>query len=262
MRYMIHAVKMLIKSALQYRASLLMQAIAQFVMTGGEMLAVVVLLSRFRVVGHWGPGEIMFFFGVMQATFALTELFGRGITSFAWFVQRGDFDALILRPQPLLMQVLVSQLDPRRLGGVTVGVIAMLVAGARLNIAWSLTKVFLLAEVVLGSMLLLLGLFMIEATVSFFSVKSIEMVNVLTYGGRTACQYPVDVYPGVLRFLFTYLAPFAMCMHWPVSYVIGVPMVEMPVWGYFLTPLAGALFFALMVRVWYFGVRHYRSTGT
>ncbi len=262
MKYMLHAVRMLFKSAMQYRASLLMQVIAQFVMTGGEMLAVVVLLSRFRVVGHWGAGEIMFFFGVMQSTFALTELFGRGITSFPWFVQRGDFDALILRPRPLLQQVMVSQLDPRRMGGVLVGVIAILVAGSRLNIRWTLTKALLLGEVVLGSMLLLLGLFMIEATVSFFSVKSIEMVNILTYGGRTACQYPVDVYPGVLRFLFTYLAPFAMCMHWPVSYVLGAPMVQLPVWGYFLTPLAGMAFFALMVRVWYGGVRHYRSTGT
>ena len=262
MRYMIHAVKMLFKSALQYRASLLMQVIAQFVMTGGELMAVVVLLSRFQVVGHWGAGEIMFFFGVMQATFALTELLGRGITSFAWFVQRGEFDALILRPRPLLVQVMVSQLDPRRLGGVLVGVIAVLAAGTRLNIQWTLLKALLLTEVVLGSMLLLLGLFMIEATVSFFSVKSIEMVNILTYGGRSACQYPVDVYPGVLRFLFTYLAPFAMCMHWPVSYIIGAAMVEMPVWGYFLTPLAGPAFFALMVRVWYLGVRRYRSTGT
>ena len=47
MKYMIHAVKMLFKSAMQYRSSLLMQVIAQFVMTGGEMLAVVVLLTRF-----------------------------------------------------------------------------------------------------------------------------------------------------------------------------------------------------------------------
>ena len=262
MKYLIHAVKMLFKSAMQYRASLLMQVIAQFVMTGGEMLAVVVLLSRFKVVGHWGAGEIMFFFGVMQATFALTELFGRGITSFAWFVQRGDFDALILRPRPLLLQVMVSQLDPRRLGGVSVGVIAVLVAASRLDIQWTMVKGVLLAEVVLGSMLLLLGLFMIEATVSFFSVKSIEMVNVLTYGGRSACQYPVDVYPGVLRVLFTYVAPFAMCMHWPVSYIIGQPMMDLPTWGYFLTPLAGVVFFLLMVRVWYVGVKHYRSTGT
>ena len=262
MKYMIHAVKMLFKSAMQYRASLLMQVIAQFVMTGGEMLAVVVLLSRFKAVGHWGAMEIMFFFGVMQATFALTELFGRGIAAFPWFVQRGEFDALILRPRSLLGQVLVSQLDPRRIGSFAVGVIAMLAAGARLNIQWTLLKGVLLTEVIAGSMLLVLGLFMIEATVSLFSVKSIEMVNILTYGGRTACQYPVDVYPGVLRLLFTYLAPFAMCMHWPVSAVLGQPMINLPAWGYFLTPLTGVVFFGVMVRIWYIGVRHYRSTGT
>ena len=262
MRYMIHALKMLMKSAMQYRTSLLMQVIAQFVMTGGEMLAVVVLLSRFHTVGHWGAEEIMFFFGVMQSTFALTELFGRGVTSFAWFVQRGEFDALILRPKPLLVQVVCSQLDPRRLGSFSVGVIAMIVAASRLQIQWTLVKVLLLGEVVLGSMMLLLGLFMIEATVSFFSVKSIEMVNILTYGGRTACEYPVDVYPGVLRVLFTYIAPFAMCMHWPVSWVIGEAMVTLPVWGYFLMPLAGAVFFGIMVKIWYIGVKHYRSTGT
>ena len=163
---------------------------------------------------------------------------------------------------PLLVQVLVSQLDPRRLGSFAVGVIAMLTAGARLEIQWSLTKMLLLGEVVLGSMLLLLGLFMIEATVSFFSVKSIEMVNILTYGGRSACQYPVDVYPGVLRFLFTWLAPIALCMHWPVAWVLGQPMTALAPGWYFVTPLAGAVFFLLMTRVWYWGVKRYRSTGT
>ena len=71
MRYAFHSVRMLMKSAMQYRSSLLMQVIAQFVMTGGELLAVTVLLSRFHVVGHWQAMEIMFFFGVMQASFAL-----------------------------------------------------------------------------------------------------------------------------------------------------------------------------------------------
>ncbi len=262
MRYYIHSVVMLMKSALQYRASLAMQVLAQFVMTGGEMLAVTVLLTRFRVVGHWGSMEIMFFFGVMQASFALTELFGRGIAAFGGFVQRGEFDSVLLRPRPLLLQVMCSQLDPRRIGSFAVGVAAIAVAASRLEVAWSVGKVLLMAEVVACSMLLTLGLFMIEATMCFFSVKSIEMVNVLTYGGRSTCQYPVDIFPRPLEMLFTWIAPFALCMHWPVSYVLGQPMAALPAWGYFLTPLAGAAFFALMARVWYWGVRQYRSTGT
>ena len=262
MKYVTHAVRMLWKSALQYRASLLMQVIAQFVMTGGELLAVVVLLARFTSVGQWSAAEIFFFFGVMQCTFALTELFGRGVTSFPWFVQRGEFDALLLRPRPLMVQVLVGQLDPRRFGSFLVGAASVTVAAGHLTLTWTAAKVILLALCILGSMLLLLGLFLIEATASFFSVKSIEMVNVLTYGGRSACQYPVDIYPRPLRLLFTWLAPFGVCMHWPVSWIIGRPLTGLPVWAVFLCPLAGVMFFVLMLWVWHAGVRHYRSTGT
>lgn len=262
MRYVFHSVKMLMKSAMQYRTSLVMQVIAQIVLTGGELLAVTVLLTRFRVVGHWSAMEIMFFFGVMQSSFALTELFGRGVAAFSGFVGRGEFDSLLLRPKPLLVQVLCSQLDPRRVGSCAVGVAAILIAAARLDISWTLGKTLLMAEVVACSMLLTLGLFMIEATMCFFSVKSIEMVNVLTYGGRSTCQYPVDVFPRPLEWLFTYVAPFALCMHWPVSWVLGRPMMEIPAGWFYVTPLAGAVFFALMTRVWYWGVKRYRSTGT
>ena len=262
MRYMFHSFKMLMKSALQYRSSLLMQVIAQIVLTGGELLAVTVLLSRFRVVGHWQAMEIMFFFGVMQASFALTELFGRGVAAFQGFVGRGEFDSLLLRPRPLLLQVICSQLDPRRVGSFAVGVAAVVIAASRLDIAWTMGKVLLLAEVVLCSMLLILGLFMIEATMCFFSVKSIEMVNILTYGGRSTCQYPVDVFPRPLEMLFTWIAPFALCMHWPVAWVLGQPMTALAPGWYFVTPLAGAVFFLLMTRVWYWGVKRYRSTGT
>lgn len=262
MRYVCHSVRMLMKSAMQYRSSLLMQVIAQIVLTGGELLAVTVLLTRFRVVGHWSAMEILFFFGVMQGSFALTELFGRGVAAFQGFVGRGEFDSLLLRPRPLLLQVMCSQLDPRRVGSFSVGLAAMIVAASRLEIAWTAANILLLIEVVLCSMLLTLGLFLIEATMCFFSVKSIEMVNVLTYGGRSTCQYPVDVFPRPLELLFTYLAPFALCMHWPVSWILGKPMAALPAWGYYLVPMAGAAFFALMARVWYWGAARYRSTGS
>ncbi len=263
MKYYLHSVLMLLKSATQYRASFLMQILSQAVMVGGELMAVAVLLARFSAIGQWSAGEILFFFGMMQVIFSLVEFIGRGITSFAGIVGGGEFDTLMLRPRPLLLQVICARLDPRRLGGILVGLAAMIIAGGLLNVTWTIGSVLLLVSSTIGTIMLLLGLFLIEATVSFFSVKSIEMVNVFTYGGRTACQYPVDIYPGWLRRLFTWVAPFALCMHYPVAQALGHPMADAPAWLVALAPLSGGLFLAAMVWVWYrFGVRHYRSTGT
>lgn len=263
MKYYMHSVVMLFKAATQYRASFLMQVCAQFVMTAGELMAVTVLLNRFGTLGQWSAGEILFFFGMMQLVFALVECMGRGITNFQGMIGSGEFDTVMLRPRPLLAQVICMRLDPRRLGGILVGAAAMLMAGHMLKLQWSWTMAGLLLLSAAGTALLLLGLFLVEATMCFFSVKSIEMVNVLTYGGRSACQYPVDIYPNWLRRLFTWVAPFALCMHWPVAQALGHPMTPAPMWMVWLAPLSGAVFFLLMMMIWYrVGVKHYRSTGT
>lgn len=216
MKYVFHALRMQWRCATQYRASFWMQTLAQLVMSGSELMAVLVLLGRFTSVGQWSGSEIMFFFGMMQMTFAITECVGRGLTAFSRVVQGGEFDQILLRPRNLLLQVLM-----------------------------------------------LLGLFLVEATLCFLSVQSIEAVNILTYGGRTACEYPVDIYPRPIRLLFMYVAPFGLCMHVPVSALLHHPMVDWPAWTAYLAPLAGAMFFLLMALVWRkVGVRRYCSTGS
>ena len=262
MRYMLHSTFMHLKSAAQYRASFLMQTLAQLIMTGSELIAVLVLMDRFSRLGQWEPAEILFFFGVMQLTFALTECFGRGISNFAYYIGGGDFDSMLLRPRPLLLQVICHKLDPRRLGGMLVGLASVLAAGWYVGLEWTLGRIIALVLAMTGSFFLLCGLFLIEATATFFSVRSIEMVNVLTYGGRSACQYPVDIYPGPLRLLFTWVAPFALCMHQPVSWMLGKPLLPLPEWAAFIGPLSGVVFFAAMACVWRQGAQHYRSTGT
>ena len=226
-------------------------------------LAVLVLLGRFTSVGQWSGSEIMFFFGMMQMTFAITECVGRGLTAFSRVVQGGEFDQILLRPRNLLLQVLCSSTDPRRLSTAVLGIVLMWLSVTQLGIPWTLGSTVLLLISVAGTVLMLLGLFLVEATLCFLSVQSIEAVNILTYGGRTACEYPVDIYPRPIRLLFMYVAPFGLCMHVPVSALLHHPMVDWPAWTAYLAPLAGAMFFLLMALVWRkVGVKRYCSTGS
>ena len=93
LRYMGHAMGLLLRSAMQYRASFLMQTLSQAVMTGGELLAVAVLLGRFTRLGPWSAPEVLFFFGMMQCVFALVAVPGpRGGATSAAYVRSGEFD--------------------------------------------------------------------------------------------------------------------------------------------------------------------------
>jgi len=263
LRLYARSMAILIKSQLQYPLSFLMQTLAQLVMEGGEMLALILLIDRFDRLNRWGPGDLYFFFGLMSVSFYLTEIFGRGVTgNFPYMVRTGQLDTVLLRPRGVLTQVLCSAADPRRITCIAVGVVSLVIGSRMSAIAWSLPKALLLAESIFFSFWLLLGLFMVEAILSIHSVKSVELANALTYGGRSACEYPSDIYPRPLRVLFTVIAPFALVMHVPASAILEKPLFGWPMWAAFVTPLSGAVLFGIMYLLFRKAMKYYRSTGS
>ncbi len=259
----LRSMAMLIRSQLQYPLSFLLQTLAQLVMEGGELMALILLIDRFDRLGRWEAGDLYFFFGIMSVTFYLTECFGRGVTgAFPSMVRSGQLDTLLLRPRGVLTQVFCGAVDPRRITCILVGT-AALVIGSRLSrIQWTFAKALLLGEAILLGGMLILGLFLIEAIFSIHSVKSVELVNAITYGGRSACVYPVSIYPKPLRVLFTMIAPFALVLQVPAGCILDKPLYGLPGWAAFVTPLSGAVTFGIIYACFRKALRFYRSTGS
>ena len=258
----IRSMGMLLRSQLQYTSSFIMQTLAQLVMEGGEMLAVILVIDRFENLMHWTGANLFFFFGLMSVSFYITEFFGRGVTgNFPSMVRSGQLDTLLLRPRGVLTQVLCSGVDPRRITCIAVGVTALVLGSNMSDVSWTMLKVLALIESIVMSCMLILGLFLIEGIFCIHSVKSVELVNALTYGGRSACQYPIDIYPRPLKILFTVIAPFALTMHVPAAYIMDKPLYGWPTWTVFVTPLSEAAVFGILVMLFNRGVKFYRSTG-
>ena len=262
-RLYLRSMKMLMKCQFEYPVSFFLQTLAQLIMEGGEMMAVILIIDRFDRVNQWEAGDLFFFFGIMSVTFYLTECFGRGITgNFPYLIRTGQMDTLLLRPRGVLTQVLCSAVDPRRITCIAVGVTSLVIGCHLAQVQWTVPKALALAEAVVFGSILILALFMIEAIFCIYSVKSVELVNALTYGGRSACEYPVDIFPRPLRILFTAVAPFALVLHAPAAYILGKPLHGWPVWTAFVCPLAGIVFFGLIYLFFRRAMRYYRSTGS
>ena len=254
---------MLIRCRLQYPASFLMQTLAQLVMEGGEFMALMLMIDRFDRLNHWLPGDLYFFVRLMSVTFYLTECFGRGVTgAFPTMIRTGQLDTLLLRPRGVLTQVLCADADPRRAVCIAVGVASLCIGCAQSSVRWSVINVLLLLESVCFGCLLILGRFLLEAVFVIYSVKSVELTNALTYGGRSACEYPIDIYPRPLRLLFTVVAPFALVLHVPAARILGKPLYGWPLWTAFVCPLAGLVSFGVFYRLFRAALTHYRSTGS
>ena len=140
-RLYIRSMCMLLKSHLQYPSSFIMQTLAQLVMEGGEMLAVILVVTRFQNLDHWSGGDLYFFFGLMAVSFYITEFFGRGVTGdFPSMVRTGRLDTFLVRPRGILTQVLCGGTDPRRITCIAVGVAAIVMSCRMNGILWTPLK--------------------------------------------------------------------------------------------------------------------------
>jgi ABC-2 type transport system permease protein len=67
-----------------------------------------------------------------------------------------------------------------------------------------------------------LGLVVLQATLAFWTVESLEVANTLTYGGVYAAQYPIEIYSKWLREFFTFVVPLSCVAYFPIVGILGI----------------------------------------
>ena len=252
-----------LRSQMQYRASFLLDTLSLFGVTFLDFLSIAILFKRFEGLKGWTLWEVGFLYSLINLAFALAVMVGRGFDTFHRDIVRGEFDKVLFRPLSAFYQVLASQFQLRRIGRMAQALVIFGMANAHLDIAWTLSKVAFLALCVLGGMCFFLGLIILGATFCFWTVQSIEILNVFTHGGVEAGNYPMSIYTGWFRRFFTFVVPLAFVNYFPSLYLMGKPdpLGLSPIFQ-LVAPLVGPAFLGLSLLFWRFGVRHYQSTGT
>ncbi|MCY3884091.1 MAG: ABC-2 family transporter protein [Gammaproteobacteria bacterium] len=253
-----------VRSQMQYRGSFVLYAIGQFFTTGVEVLGIWALFDRFGTLGVWTLAHVAVFYGSVNMAFAVADTFSRGFDSFgSAMVKTGDFDRILLRPRSTVFQIAGQDFPLHRIGRFLQGALVFVYGVVVLELDWSAFQFCLLFLAFVGMFFFFYGLMIFQATLSFWSTESLEVMNVFVYGGVEACQYPLSIYRDWFRSFFTYVIPLGCVAYFPIVGVLGVddPLGSGRVFQ-MLAPLAGIAFFSLSLYCWNFGVRHYTSTGS
>lgn len=252
-----------LRSQLQYRASFILQVLGTALVTGCEFFAVWALFDRFGNVAGWELADCAVFYGAINITWGLAEGLGRGFDDFGTLIKSGDFDRVLLRPRSTVLQVLGRELTLRRLGRIGQGACVLLWGWKSAGLHFSVENAGLFMFILVGGIAFFLGLLIFQATISFWTIESLEIMNVLTYGGVATAQYPLTIYPGWLRQFFIYVVPLGCVSYFPLVALLGKtdPLGTTRMWQV-MSPAAGFLFLAVSLVVWRFGLRRYTSTGS
>ena len=253
-----------LRSQMQYPGSFLLTSFGAFAATGVDFIAVWALFARFRQIAGWHFGEVALFYAVIGVSFALADGLARGFDVFGeQFVKTGDFDRVLVRPRSTVLQLLGYEFRATRIGRLAQAVIVGAVAVRLTSITWTWQVWGTLIFAVAGGMALFSGILVLQATLAFWTVESLEIANTLTYGGVEAAQYPLDIYARWFRHFLTFVVPLGCVSYFPVAAVLGrAERTGVSPELLKLTPVLGFVFLGLALWIWRFGVTHYTSTGS
>ncbi len=251
------------KSQMQYKVSLLLQVVGQFLGTIIEFLGIWALFNRFSSIGTWTLNEIALFYGMINISFACADALGRGFDTCGKIIKAGDFDRLLLRPRSTVLQLLGTEFTLRRVGRFLQGLVVMGWSLSTLHIPFNFQILWLLTTSFIGGVALFLGIVILQATLTFWTIESLEIMNILTYGGVETAQYPISIYSKWFQRFFTFFVPLACVGYFPLLAVLGKEDTFLvPVWFCYISPMAGVLFVIVVLQLWKVGERYYCSTGS
>jgi ABC-2 type transport system permease protein len=249
---------------MQYPTSFLMLTIGQFTITLVEFVGLWSLFRRFGQVDGWTIGQVAVFYGVINISFAIADAISRGFETFGTdFVKTGAFDRILMRPRATALQILGHEIRLNRVGRLLQGLLVLAIASKLSAIDWNASNIFLLLVTVTGGSALFVGILVLQGTLAFWTVESLEVANTLTYGGVEAAQYPLDIYSRYFRDFLIFVVPIGCVSYFPVERLLGrADRIGAPNWMLVASPMIGFMFLAFSLSIWRFGVRHYTSTGS
>jgi ABC-2 type transport system permease protein len=253
-----------LRAQAQYPASAVLLATGQFLVTLVEAVGVWALFDRFGSVQGWAFGTVALFYALVNIQFALADLLGRGFDVLGTELLRsGAFDRLLLRPRSLTLQLMGHDLRLSRLGRLVTGLVMLVLATRLAPVDWSVAHIAIALWALAGGVALFFGILVLQGALAFWTIESLELANVFSYGGVEAAQYPLALYERWFRLVLTFAVPLACVAYFPVLAILDrADPLGTPRWLGALAPAAGFAFLGLSFTVWRAGLRRHASTGT
>jgi ABC-2 type transport system permease protein len=251
-----------LRSQLQYRASFAFDVVQSMLTTATGYVEVLAVFSNVPVLGDLDLRAALLVYGLATLGFGIANCAVGQLDTIPDYIRTGTLEVFLVRPQPVLAQIVSSDVQLRRFGGGIVGAGTVGVALALNRIEWTPAHIALLVLTPLTGALLFAALFVAAGALQFWLVDAAEITSSFTYGANYAAEYSAAIFPLPLRLLFAFAVPASFAAYLPTAAVLGLTgPAWAPGWLGWWTPAAAALAWCLALLFWRRGLRHYSGAG-
>lgn len=226
-----------------------------------QIFGIVFLFLVFRQIpdlNGWTLDQLIFIYGFAQIPRGIDHLFTDNIWMVAWwYVVNGEFDRYMLRPMNVLFQVISEKLQPDAVGELLVGTILTVYSISKGVVLIDGMHILMFVISVFAGALIYTSIKLFFASIAFWVKVSGPFLQT-AYQMADFAKYPTEIYAKGIRFIITWVIPFAFVAYLPARYFL-IPGSAVNVIG---TECMIAVFFcAVAYALFQKGISIYESAG-
>ena len=246
------------KTQMQYKLSFILVFISQFFKILFLFLGMNFLFATFKSLSIFSREEVLLCFSVVSFAFSLARCVSEGFDSFSMVILNAEFDKVLIRPCSSMFLTFVSKLEFHQLGSLVQSILILIYAILKIGIQWDICKILVLILMLISGVTTFIGLFILNASMCFFTMEGIGLINLFIQGGQNFWKYPLAVYGKTVLNFFTYIIPMALFQYYPLLYLLDKDKCVLNA----LVPLLAILFLIPCDILWRVGVNRYQSSGS
>lgn len=248
------------KVVVQSKVDFLMGLFGFFFTQIAGILFLYLVFEQIPDLQGWSLTQLVFIYGFAQIPRGIDHLFTDNIWLVSWrLVVTGDFDRYMLRPMNVFFQVIAEKLQPDALGELLVGFILVIYSAMQGVVVLDATHIVLFVLSVLAGSLIYTSIKLLFASLAFWIKRSGPFLQ-LAYEMAEFSKYPTEIYAKALRFVITWIIPFAFVAYLPAGYFLDAGLGNHPmVIG--IECVIAVLFWIIAYGVFRKGISIYESAG-
>jgi len=246
-----------LKAILEYQSNFWISVISGAFSQALGFIFLWVLFRNIPEIQGWLFWEMVFLYAMVYFTEGFCSAFFEGIWGIGFFVNRGELDRMLIRPVPVIIQILSSRIGMNGYGNILLGGVLITMSLINMNITLTVLTAVYAFIILISAIVVRMAIYTAAQSSAFWLKANSSSFPFMVHTIGDFSKYPINLFPAAIKAVICLLIPFAFVSYFPTAFIFGK---EGQVIGMF-TPLAAVLFMSAAVGIFYLGLKKYDSTG-
>ncbi|MHB8064139.1 MAG: ABC transporter permease [Ruminiclostridium sp.] len=248
-----------IKSKMSYRFDFIISLVGIIFVNISGFVSFWIIFNNFPSLLGWSYYEMLFLYGFSLIALTPVQCFFDNNWNLLSYVYSGDFIKYCFKPMNLFFYYISEVFDIKGLGQLCIGIFILVYSGINLHLKLTFFILLKLILALISSSLFMIAIMNFASASSFYIVNGAYFVMILSNKFKDYAKYPVSIFNGVIRFVFTFIIPVAFMAYYPSLAFIND---KQTVFLTYFTPVYGIIFFYASYKFWMKGAIKYNGTGS